>query len=295
MQHFIFHQEIRDYQNWLQALNYSKSTIYYNPKFISWFLGFVVKEGVSSLEEITKSHTIQYYEYLTERSHQRQTKPLSPSYIGNQLNALRNYGSYVQKTKQISLPLSIVHIASEEKKINVLTRSEITQLYQSCAATVLGLRDRAMLSIYYGCGLRRNEGIQLKLKDIDFTEGKLTVQCGKGGKRRTLPFNEIIAEDLKSYLQYSRPFLYPATDHLLVSSWGNPCSYNLMIRRLQLLVKQSKISQDKKVGLHTLRHSIATHLYQAQMPLEHIQQFLGHSSLQSTQIYTHVESGITTL
>lgn len=285
--HFIFHHEIKDYRNWLVTLGYSKSTEYYNPKFVRWFLGFMVSQGIERLEDITKAHTLSYYEYLTERSHQRKTRLLTSSYIGQQLAALRNFNMYLQKTKQLNLPISIVHIDKQPTAITVLTASEIQQLYQVCTSTVLGLRDRAMLSLYYGCGLRRNEGIQLRLQDVDFTQGKLTVQNGKGGKRRTIPFNEVIAEDLKSYLNYSRPFLNPHTDAFLVSSWGNPCSYNLMIRRLKTLVKQSKI--DKKVGLHTLRHSIATHLFQAQMPLDHIQQFLGHSSLQSTQIYTHVD------
>lgn len=284
---FIFHQEINQYQHWLNTLGYSKSTVYYHPRFVAWFLGFVMDQGVERLEDITKAQIISYYEHLTKRSHQRTSRLLSPSYIGKQLHALRSFNRYLQHTKLISIPISIAHSNQQHPKITVLTPTEIQQLYKACQHTVLGLRDQAMLGLYYGCGLRRTEGVQVRMQHVDCSKRTLTIIRGKGYKRRVIPLHHTIAQDFMTYTNYSRPLLHPYTDHFLVSSRGNPCSQNVMIRRVQQLTQKANIP--KKVGLHTLRHSIATHLFHAKMPLEHIQQFLGHSSLQSTQIYTHVD------
>ena len=144
-----------------------------------------------------------------------------------------------------------------------------------------------MLAVHYGCGLRRTEGINLDVNDLLQGKNLLFVRKGKNYKERYVPMTEAVKEDIRNYIEYSRPLLikYP-THALFLNMKGVRISSNTMAVRLQQLKEKAGI--DKEAGLHTLRHSIATHLLQSGMKLAQIKQFLGHSSLESTQIYTHI-------
>jgi integrase/recombinase XerD len=146
-----------------------------------------------------------------------------------------------------------------------------------------------MLSIYYGCGLRRSEGVNLDAKDILLKEKLVFVRAGKGYKERYVPMNEAVKEDLDNYL-YERSGSLEGCgskeESFFISYLAKRMSGNALITRVQNLANKAKIG--KTIGLHTLRHSIATHLLQSGMTLEEVSQFLGHSSLESTQIYTHL-------
>ena len=153
-------------------------------------------------------------------------------------------------------------------------------------------RDRAMLAVYYSCGLRRNEGVHLCIDDINFDTQILHVRKGKNYKERYVPFNKTNAQYLQLYVYDHRPLFAKdkKEDRLFMSVGGrqfNGGSLLLRLQRLQQLTEDAALQQ-KTIGLHTLRHSIATHLLAAGMSLEKIAQFLGHSSLDSTQIYTHL-------
>jgi integrase/recombinase XerD len=145
-----------------------------------------------------------------------------------------------------------------------------------------------MLGIFYGCGLRRNEGVHLDVSDIDFKSKLVYVRIGKNYKERYVPANEMILQHIKNYLDHSRLFLQKKekTPALFISDKGYRAQGQSLLIRLRKLARLSKI--DKQIGLHTLRHSIATHLLQSGMKLKHIAKFLGHSSLEATQIYTHI-------
>ena len=155
-------------------------------------------------------------------------------------------------------------------------------------------RDRAMLGIYYGCGLRKSEGVALDVSDILTQRGLVHVRKGKGSKERYVPISEKSLEHITEYLQYGRDFLVSSssfsTEAFFVNQYGERCSDQALTLSLRRLVKDSSNGslQGKRPSLHTLRHSIATHLMQSGMQIELIQQFLGHQSLESTQIYTHL-------
>ena len=157
-----------------------------------------------------------------------------------------------------------------------------------------------MLSIYYGCGLRKSEGTSLKTSDI-LTERKLIhVRKGKGSKERYVPVTGNNLNHITEYLQNGRnlllnqnesdPVLSGAKASFFINQYGTACSDQALSARLDRLAKNSnnRVLQAKKPSLHTLRHSIATHLLQQGMDIEMIRKFLGHSSLESTQIYTHI-------
>ena len=149
-----------------------------------------------------------------------------------------------------------------------------------------------MLTIFYGCGLRRNEGVNLTIDDINFDTRIIHVRKGKNYKERLVPFSKTGLQYLQEWIYDFRILLTKTNKNasLFISYTGKPMSGNSLYKRLKLL--QLEIDnpelQNKDVGLHTLRHSIATHLLQNGMSLQKIQRFLGHSSLDSTQIYTHL-------
>ncbi|MEO1076147.1 MAG: tyrosine-type recombinase/integrase, partial [Bacteroidota bacterium] len=174
-----------------------------------------------------------------------------------------------------------------------------------------GLRDRAMLAVYYGSGLRRTEGVRLDLADVLTTTSAggrvhpnraamLYVRHGKAApksgapRERYVPLAGGTARDLHAYLDEARSRLLGGRDTtaFFVSQRGRRISGQGLLLRLQRLQARAARSTPslagKTIGLHTLRHSIATHLLEAGMPLEEIARFLGHRSLESTQRYTHL-------
>jgi integrase/recombinase XerD len=179
------------------------------------------------------------------------------------------------------------------KRTNIktfLTPIEIKRLYEATTEDKLGLRDKAMLALYYGCGLRKNEGLSLNVNDILFEKELVLVRKGKGYKARYVPLTGLNKTVIEDYLNYSRPYLLNGKKEEALLLNVNGKRLKTPFERICKLKREAGIK--KPVGLHTLRHSIATHLLQSGMKLEQIQRFLGHSSLESTQIYTHVANEV---
>jgi integrase/recombinase XerD len=152
------------------------------------------------------------------------------------------------------------------------------------------LRDRAMLTVFYGCGLRRSEGFHLDKGDLDTGKMLLHVRKGKNYRERFVPLTGLSVTCLQEYLYEGRPyFLAARNEAFFVGHNRRRLSGAAMLLRLQKLIELTEDGElsRKEVHLHTLRHSIATHLLANGMTLERIAEFLGHSSLESTQLYTH--------
>jgi site-specific recombinase XerD len=200
------------------------------------------------------------------------------------------FSRYLQETEKPFFEVGIKTKQDKETTKIILTLKEIKALYKACSNDILGIRDRAILSIYYGCGLRRTEGANLDLKDVLLKEKLLFVRSGKGYKERYVPMTEAVKDDLENYIYQSREriqsFKVKKNEALFLSMQVKRMCGNALIERVHKLAVNVNIQ--KEIGLHSLRHSIATHLLQSGMALEEVSQFLGHSSLESTQIYTHL-------
>jgi len=174
--------------------------------------------------------------------------------------------------------------------VNVLSLEEVLKLYEVTEGkSLLKYRDIAMLEVYYCCGLRRNEGVNLRVEDVDLAKQLLFVRRGKNYRQRYVPFTSRTAGRLRDYLLFCRSVLVEESHpnkSFFLSVNGERLQGQSLAIRLKKLVKKAGLKSN--VGLHTLRHSIATHLLSEGMKLENIQQFLGHSSIESTQIYTHL-------
>ena len=272
---------------WLRLLNFEQSTVKYAPRKVREFLCWLEQQQTTELSAVTKQVIENYFEYLKERRNNRRKGKLSRNYLRTHITALRKLARYLRETGRESFEVDVKLPGKARNIKNIFTLSEIKALYNACEGDVLGIRDRAMLAVYYGCGLRRNEGINLDVGDVLMNKNLLYVSKGKNYKERYVPMTEAVKEDLQNYLDFARPMLlYKHTSVLFLSRSGSRLITQGMATRLQKLKEKAGI--DKEAGLHTLRHSIATHLLQSGMKLAQIKRFLGHSSMESTQIYTHV-------
>jgi len=278
------------FERWLNTIGYAESTVYASTNYVRDFFTWLDKTPVKELNQINNQVVKTYHDYLQTRKNKTKSGSLSNNYIISNINALKRFSKYLQVTGKATLEidLQLQAIATETKTI--LTRTEVKALYKACDNDILGIRDRAILSIYYGCGLRRSEGINLNVNDILLKEKRVYVRKGKNYKERYVPMSEAVKEDLENYIYYARErilsFKNIKNEALFLSMQVKRMHGNSLINRLHHLLNKTKI--EKETGLHTLRHSIATHLLQSGMTLEEVSQFLGHASLESTQIYTHL-------
>jgi len=293
----------QSFKEWLDILGYAPSSVYNLPLHVRELLFYLEKQGINHIKELEVKHIYEHYEKLKERSNQRRSGGISNGHLNKHIQALKKFTDYLRKVGRIQLPALKLEHEEEQQRIIYLTEEEIKLLFKATEKrpervsvsedTLLAMqaRDRAMLVVFYGCGLRRNEGVHLNLSDINFDKAVLHVRKGKNYKERFVPISKRSLKHLQEYIYDHRSQLARSSiDALFLSQRGfRMHGQSLMIRLKSLQYKTNDLNlQEKEVGLHTLRHSIATHLLSAGMKLESISRFLGHSSLESTQIYTHL-------
>lgn len=298
----------KSFKEWLDVLGYAQSTVYNLPNHLRGLLHFLEQKGKLQLSDIDRDEIREYYyNFLKNRSNLRNGGALSNNHLNKHLQAMYKFCEYLRQSGRLNVaPLGIRREEKSKDSPEVLTEEEVKQLYRACDLypqdlksnkaqwfyPVLALRDKAMLTVYYGCGLRSNEGIHVELNDILWDKGLLLVRKGKNYKERFVPISKTGLKHLESYVYDSRPMFLRNTkeESLFINERGNRISGQMMLLRLNTLIERTEnpVLQEKKPGLHTLRHSIATHLLSNGMKLEKIKDFLGHSSLESTQIYTHL-------
>lgn len=273
---------------WMIRLGYAETTTESYTRQLSTFLNWLPSQQIESLEDVHQSDIEKFCEELHRKKNRLFGGALSSSYIQSHINVIRLLDKYLQLTGQGKILTGKVMIEKGIKKHRtILSQKEIKQLYEATDDSLLGYRDRAILAIYYGCGLRSAEGTRIKLGHIHYKKGLLQVMAGKSFKGRFVPISAGVAQDLKEYQQYSRPYLARENEeYLIIGKFGKPMRGSSMGTRIRQLTERAGI--DKDISLHSLRHSIATHLLQGGMPLEQISRFLGHNSLDSTQIYTRL-------
>ena len=172
---------------------------------------------------------------------------------------------------------------------DVLSVDEVFAIIESVdTSTVQGLRDRAILEVLYGCGLRVSEVVGLKISGLYFKDGFIRV-IGKGNKERLVPFIGVTADSVKCYLE-QRPsaFSDDADDILFLNRFGRSLSRQSVFKLVKTQALLAGVR--KEISPHTFRHSFATHLIENGADLRVVQDMLGHESITTTEIYTHVES-----
>jgi integrase/recombinase XerD len=278
----MFEDEIYNYRNELQNLGYSKTIVNNYPKYVKSFLEF----NPELLENINEEHIKNYSNYLQNRPNQRRIGKLSESYIHSQQLAIKGFFDYLERIDQIKRnPFTLKLKSPKYQQRIVLTQSEIKTLYK----TAQTLEETIILHLCYGCGLRRSEVINLDTKDIDLEKKLLYVRKGKNKKRRVMPLTETIIKDFKEYIEINT-FFNKINEPFLINQSGKRMSGSTIYRIFKALLKRTKNIEPNNYCLHSLRHSIATHLLENDMSVEMVRDFLGHSQLSTTQIYTRINN-----
>ena len=284
---------LHSFKDWLSTLGYSPQTVYNLPNYAKEFLYWLEQNEITELDNISAELTNNYFGQLQQRGNHRRGGGLSIGSINKHRQALRRLSHYLQQSRQIILPINIQIQVKEQQQITVLSPTEIKKLYASTDQHKgLKWRDIAMLEVFYSCGLRRNEGVSLNVEDVDVNGRLLFVRKGKNQGQRYVPMTKETANRIAHYLKHCRPYLSQSENEkaLLLSLRGGRAQGQTLLVRLKQLA--SSVEMKKELGLHTLRHSIATHLLQRGMKLDQIRRFLGHASIESTQIYTHLANGL---
>lgn len=275
----------------LKIRNLSKETI----KGMLWrlhkFCDYLEADGITQIDGITtdvvRAYQVELYQHLT-----RNGRPSSISYQNWMLSAVKQFLRFLTEHDYIvSDPARDIQYAKEPKRLprGVLTPSEARKiLHAPDTKSVIGYRDRTILEVLYSTGIRKDEINNLTLNDVDYTDGFLRVNDGKGGKDRVVPLGRIACRYLENYIKTVRPELIkdPYNNYLFLSLRGNKVSRNVVWELVKNYARAAKIK--KNVHPHTFRHSCATAMLKNRADIRVIQELLGHSCLDSTQIYTHI-------
>jgi len=284
----LYDDEVKKIKIWMGRLGYSKDTIKGYIYDISCFFNWLMDQEID-LEGINQVKLDAYNEYLHKVKNKRYGGGLKRTTILKRLHVIKLYDRYLQLTYNEKILKRKLEAKESEFGYakEILTVKEIGKLYDETGESLLGYRDRAILSVFYGCGLRRKEGERLELKDISYSSGLMHVKAGKNYQNRYVPMSFNVMKDFEVYEKYSRCYLANNGEkRFIVGIKGKGilgCSMGYIVKKL---LKRTDI--DKKISLHNLRHSIATHLLQNGMSLDHIGKFLGHKRIDSTEVYTHI-------
>ena len=284
----IYQEEATNYKNHLLILGLNKETCQARYLYLREFLSWLETLQIYNLQEVTTVEITKYYNYLLQRKSTRTGQNIKQKSIYDHMRNLQQYLGYLLEIGTIKAsPASHLKFSHPNEKVEriIFTQNEIQELYNASNE-----QEKAILNIAYGCGLRVGELSLINKEDIRFTENLLIVQKGKNSKRRIIPISTKVTEELQSYLESqtnTNKAIFLNIKGRRMQEW----TFNKMLK--ELINKTSfgeRFSTEElnKIGIHSLRHSIATHLLENGMKIEQVQTFLGHSHIESTEIYTHI-------
>ena len=285
----IWASHLEEYLLFIQgAKNVSRHTVTNYRRDIQQFLEFLKRTHGDDFTHYTVDTYAarRYLALLVAGEYARRT-------IARQIAALRSFGRYLCREQLLKAnPFVGIRTPKLEQRLpQFLDVPEIANLMEMPPDTVLGRRDAAIMELLYSSGLRVSELVGLTPASIDCEQGFVLV-FGKGSRERIVPVGQSAVKSLRVYLQNSRPLLdrqIPSSRNaLFLNHSGTPLSDRSVRRILTKYVEMLAVR--KRVSPHTLRHSFATHMLDNGADLRVVQELLGHVSLKTTQIYTHVTS-----
>jgi|TARA_X000000950_G_scaffold146440_1_gene180911 integrase/recombinase XerD len=274
-----------DFKNYLKlerglSINSIKSYEY----DLNLFKNYIESNHILKTPINCKSDTLKdyLYNYLSNKKSRSQARGIS---------ALKSYFNYLIFEGHIQKsPMSDIESPKLEKKLpEVLTETEIIKLIESFDLNDnFGQRNRTIIEVLYGTGIRVSELINMKLSNILFKENIIKI-LGKGNKERFVPLGNIASNEINKYLKIRNRNIIDSkfSDILFLNRYGRGLTRSMIFKIISDSFK--KITLDKKISPHTLRHSFATHLLKNGADLRTIQLILGHESITTTEIYTHLD------
>ena len=282
----FYQEQAVNYKKHLDILGLNPETTQARYLYLREFFSYLENNKIFSIKEVTPKEIADYNDYLKAKKSQRTGKALKQKSIYDHMRNLQQYLGYLLEIETIkSNPASHLKFTAVSENVArfIFSQDQIQALYQ-----VANLEERTILNIGYGCGLRVQEMSDLNKEDIRFSENLVIVQKGKNSKRRLVPISDKIKTELEEFIFSSKR----KTNEIFVHSKGQRMQTGTLNKRLKTLIYKAKLNLNETelntIGIHNLRHSIATHLLQNGMKLEQVQKFLGHSHIESTEIYTHI-------
>ncbi len=280
-----FHECILEFINYLQIdKKYSENTIASYAADLKDYQNFMMNLLKKDIYHIERKDIKLYLKYLKDQKK-------SPKSISRRISCIRGFYKFLLIEKIIANnPMSTIELPKTKKALpKVLTIEEVDKLLDITLKDAYSYRNKAMLELMYATGLRVSELVNLKIHDIDFINETVRTM-GKGNKERIIPIGEIAIHYLKLYLEIYRSQLLKKdyTDDLFLNNHGKCMTRQGFFKILKKLAKEKDIKTS--FSPHTLRHSFATHLLENGADLRSIQELLGHSSISTTGIYTHVSN-----
>lgn len=260
--------------------NYSDNTYKNYEKDLLEYQEYLNKENI----DITKTNyklVRKYLTYMFDKNYSKKT-------ISRHISTLRSFYKYLKEEKIIkNNPMLLISNPKLDKKLpNFLYYDELEILLNiPDKENILGLRDSLILELLYSTGVRVSELVNIKMKDINFNEKRILI-LGKGNKERYVLYGNTLQELLELYLKNSREVLNKNSEYLILNKNGE----KITDRGIRLIINKilKKGELDYHVSPHTLRHTFATHMLENGADLKSVQELLGHSSMSTTQIYTHI-------
>lgn len=279
---------LREYKTFLLGSGHNVNSIKTYISFLAEFLYWIELKGIDNLKKVNKDVMVSHYDYLVTRKKFRGEGTLSQSSIDAHLFAIRLFNDYLLDTSKLDTAVLLPKfVKSEKKEKEILTNAEILELYKTTTDTF----ERAVLTIYYGAGLRRTEGHRLNSTDVKFQEKLIVVRDGKGNKSREVVMSDSVIQLLKEYVQEDRVKRLEKKQKyepaFLINTKGRRASgdtLNLTVRKI-VERTQNKEMEKKEVTLHSLRHSFATHLVDNGCDVTFVQRILGHTFIDTSHLY----------
>ncbi|MBR3773294.1 MAG: site-specific tyrosine recombinase XerD [Alistipes sp.] len=246
------------------------------------FAHFVLVKWDVPPRKVEREMVERYLEWLYDEGREKSSQ-------ARMLSGIRSFFNYLLLNDEIqSSPAEDISAPKAGRTLpDVLTTDEIDRLISSIEVdTVKGRRDRAIVEVLYSCGLRVSELITLRVSDLFFGEGYIRV-IGKGDKQRLVPISDLARERISLYLD-ERKAAKSNEEVLFLNNRGKQLTRVMIFTILRRAALRAGI--DKKISPHTLRHSFATHLLEGGAGIRQVQELLGHESILTTEIYTHLEA-----
>jgi len=285
---------VLDYLIYLVGKGCAQETIRWRKSPLSMFVRFLSQNGIGKLTEVSRKTAEEYLSALKSGAASPRGKPLSDGAYRDHLAVLNDFFKWlIAREKLLVNPVADALGTEGRRPVHlphVPTVEEMMKIFQACTpATALGLRDRAILELLYSTGIRRRELVNLSVGDFRLESRELLVANGKGGKDRLVPVGEYASYFTEAYVKHVRPWQVadPAEKALFVQHRNGR---RLSIRSVRDIVDRAtaKSGIGRRVSPHIFRHTMATHMLRNHADLRHIQAILGHTSLRSTEVYTHV-------
>lgn len=232
--------------------------------------------------------------------HLKEDLNLSPRSIARKISTLKVFFAYLAEHHGFTnVAVDLTFPKLDKRLPQYLQEDEVESLINASGKSdaPVGIRNNMMLTLLYVTGMRISELIALKISDIQFDTGFLTISSGKGGKGRIVPIPQPVQVILREYIELTHALLTKSKGQLIFTDWLFPVVYGGKVKHItrqafwSILKKIARASgMEKNISPHKLRHSLATHLLKNGADLRSLQMLLGHENISTVQIYTHVET-----